>query len=111
MMINLFLIFISSLIISMALIPILIRSAAYLGVLDLPGERKMHAAPVARVGGIAFASGALASILLWTRIDPLLLSYLIGASVILCFGVLDDRINLDPKDKFLAQLLAALIVV
>lgn len=111
MTMDLFLLFISSLVISIALIPVLIRSAAYLGVLDLPEERKMHATPIARVGGIAFASGALASLLLWTSIDALLLSYLIGASVILCFGVFDDRINLDPKDKFLAQLLAALIVV
>lgn len=111
MTINLFLIFISSLIISMALIPVLIRSAAYLGVLDPPGERKMHAAPVARVGGIAFAAGALVSLLLWAPVDLLFVSYLIGASVILCFGVLDDRINLKPGDKFMAQLLAALIVV
>jgi UDP-GlcNAc:undecaprenyl-phosphate GlcNAc-1-phosphate transferase len=111
MTMNLFLIFISSLIISMMLIPVLIRSAASLGVLDPPGERKMHAAPVARVGGIAFAAGALASLLLWAPVDFLFISYLIGASVILCFGVLDDRINLDPKDKLLAQLLAGLIVV
>lgn len=111
MTVNLFLIFISSLVISMALIPALIRSAALLGVLDPPGERKMHAAPIARVGGIAFAAGALSSLLLWAPLDLLFTSYLIGASVILCFGVLDDRINLGPKDKLMAQLLAALIVV
>lgn len=106
-----FLIFIFSLVISMALIPFLIRSAARLGFLDLPGERKMHSAPVARVGGIAFAAGALASLFLWMPVERLLLSYLIGASLILFFGVLDDRTNLRPGNKFLAQLGASLIVV
>lgn len=105
------LIFVSSLVISIVLIPVLMHSAARLGALDLPGDRKMHTVPIARIGGIAFAVGAMGSILLWATVDRLLLSYLIGGLVIFCFGVLDDRINLNPKEKLLVQFLAALIVV
>lgn len=111
MMINLFFIFLSSLVICMGLLPFLIKGAAYLNVLDLPGGRKMHSAPIARVGGIAFATGALASILIWVPVDRVLFAYLAGAAIIIVFGVIDDRINLDYKKKLLAQLVAAAFVI
>ncbi|MBI3802953.1 MAG: undecaprenyl/decaprenyl-phosphate alpha-N-acetylglucosaminyl 1-phosphate transferase [Nitrospirae bacterium] len=110
-MINLFFIFVSSMVICMTLIPILMKSAAYLHVVDLPGGRKMHAEPIARIGGIAFATGALVSLLIWLPLDRLMVAYLLGAGVIVCFGVLDDRFGLHFKKKFLAQLAAAVIVV
>jgi UDP-GlcNAc:undecaprenyl-phosphate GlcNAc-1-phosphate transferase len=111
MMINLFFIFLSSLGICMGLIPFLIKGAAYLNVLDLPGERKQHAVPIGRIGGIAFATGALASILIWVPVDPIVFGYLCGAVIIVCFGVIDDRINLNPTQKLLAQLIAAALVI
>jgi UDP-GlcNAc:undecaprenyl-phosphate GlcNAc-1-phosphate transferase len=111
MVINLFFVFASSLVICMGLIPFLIKGAAYFNVLDLPGGRKTHSAPIARVGGIAFAAGALASILIWVPVDRIVLAYLGGAAVIVFFGVLDDRINLSVTQKLCAQLVAAALVI
>ncbi|WDT75629.1 MAG: MraY family glycosyltransferase [Candidatus Manganitrophus sp.] len=111
MVINLFFVFVSSLVICMGLIPFLIKGAAYFNVLDLPGGRKMHSAPIARVGGIAFAAGALASILIWVPVDRIIFAYLGGSAIIIFFGVMDDRINLDFKFKLLAQLIAAAFVM
>jgi len=107
---TLFYAFVCSLLICIALIPPLMRWAGPLRLLDMPGERKMHAVPVVRVGGIAMAAGALASILLFAPMDREVSSYLIGAGIILFFGVWDDRSSLDFKSKFMAQVLAILIV-
>lgn len=107
----LFFAFVGSLFICMALIPPLMKSAGRFQVLDLPGRRKMHHAPVARVGGIAFVAGTFAAVLIWIPKDDIVLSYLIGAAIIFLFGVWDDRANLDFRAKFLAQSAAVAIVV
>lgn len=107
----LFFAFVGSLFICMALIPPLMKSAGRFQVLDLPAGRKMHHAPVARVGGIAFAVGTFAAVLLWIPKDEAVFSYLIGAAVIFLAGVWDDRANLDFRVKFLAQSAAVAIVV
>jgi UDP-GlcNAc:undecaprenyl-phosphate GlcNAc-1-phosphate transferase len=108
---TLFLAFISSLMISMVLIPPLIKSAGWLQIMDLPDERKIHSVPIARVGGIAFAAGTIISILLWNPKDPVVVSYLLGGTIILFFGIWDDWSSLNFKSKFTTQLLATLVVV
>lgn len=107
----LFFSFIGSLVICMALIPALMATAGRLQFLDLPGGRKAHPAPVAKVGGLAFAAGTFAAMLLWAPRDPIITSSLMGGAVILLFGAWDDRVGLGYKLKFLGQLLAAAVVV
>ena len=94
----------------MVLIPPLVKSAGRFHVIDLPGERKLHTVPTARVGGIAFAVATFVSILIWNPGDPVIISYLLGALIILIFGVWDDWANLNFRAKFLSQIIAALVV-
>ena len=108
---ELFFSFITSLLICMALIPPLRLLAARFHIMDQPGERKVHQHPVPRVGGIAFAIGALASILWWGPKDSATLSVLLGGLIILGFGVWDDRANLGYRIKLLGQLMAAIAVI
>jgi UDP-GlcNAc:undecaprenyl-phosphate GlcNAc-1-phosphate transferase len=107
----LFFSFIGSLVICMALIPALMATAGRLQFVDLPGERKIHQTPVAKVGGLAFAAGTFVAMLLWAPKDPIITSSLIGGAFILLFGAWDDRVGLGYKTKFLGQLVAAAIVV
>jgi UDP-GlcNAc:undecaprenyl-phosphate GlcNAc-1-phosphate transferase len=107
----LFFSFMGSLIICMALIPALMATAGRLQVVDFPGGRKIHPAPVAKVGGLAFAAGTFAAMLLWAPKEQLITSSLIGGAVILLFGAWDDRVGLGYKSKFLGQILAAAVVV
>src|SRR5262245_51167866 len=107
----LFFSFIGSLIISMALIPALTACATRFRFVDVPQERHMHAAPIAKVGGIAFGVATFAGVLLWAPRDQLVLSSLLGGAIILLFGVLDDRTNLHYLMKFLGQVLAAAVVI
>jgi UDP-GlcNAc:undecaprenyl-phosphate/decaprenyl-phosphate GlcNAc-1-phosphate transferase len=108
---DLFFSFITSLLICMALIPPLRLLAGRFRFMDQPGERKVHQHPVPRIGGIAFAIGALASILWWGPKDSTTLSVLLGGLIILGFGVWDDRANLGYRIKLLGQLVAALAVI
>ena len=107
----LFFSFMTSLFICVAMIPPLRLLADRFQIMDHPGERKVHQLPVPRVGGIAFAVGACASILWWAVPDSTTLSALCGGSIILGFGVWDDRANLSYRIKVLGQLAAALVVV
>ena len=107
---GLFLSFITSLLITMALIPALRLLAERFHFMDQPGERKVHQHPIPRIGGIAFGIGAIASILWWVPKSSTTLSVLVGGLIILGFGVWDDRANLGYRIKLLGQLIAALAI-
>ena len=103
--------FVASLVICMALIPVLAASAGRLRFIDLPNDRKVHVTPTAKIGGLAFATGTFVATLLWAPHDPVVISSLVGAIVILLFGAWDDRAELPYQVKFLGQVLAAGIVI
>lgn len=108
---ELFFSFMTALLLSMALIPPLRLAAERFQVMDLPGGRKVHEHPIPRVGGLAFAIGACASIAWWVPKDAVALSVLVGSVIIVGFGVWDDRVDLSYRSKLVGQLLAALAVV
>ena len=66
---NNLLVFFAALAISVAIIPVMIRVAPRLGMVDMPDPRKVHAMPVPRVGGIGIVLGALIPLLLWMPLD------------------------------------------
>lgn len=103
--------FITSLFICMALIPPLQLNAGRWSFMDLPGERKVHANPIPRIGGIAFGFAALLSIFFWAPQDPIITPVLVSATIILGFGIWDDRANLNYRTKLVGQLLAIFVVV
>jgi UDP-GlcNAc:undecaprenyl-phosphate GlcNAc-1-phosphate transferase len=109
---NLLLAFIVAMAVTMALVPLLVRWATRMQVLDIPAERKLHAAPMPRVGGMAMVAGTLLALVIWLpRDDIRLLAYIAGAAIIFAFGVWDDREDLPAGAKVAGQLLAILIVV
>lgn len=96
---------------TMALIPLLMRYAAKLHLLDLPNDRKVHAESTPRVGGICMILGVLLPLLLWLPKGKQEISLLIGIGILFVFGVWDDRGNLDYRLKFLGQFIATVVVV
>ena len=103
--------FIVALAVTMALIPALARWASTFGLLDQPNERKIHLRKIPRIGGIAMIVGAMLPIILWVPFDQEVVAVFIGITVLLFFGVWDDRGDLDYRLKFLGQFLAAAVVV
>jgi UDP-N-acetylmuramyl pentapeptide phosphotransferase/UDP-N-acetylglucosamine-1-phosphate transferase len=73
-------------------------------------SRKVHATPIPRVGGLAMAGGVLVAALLTIRCSPGSLVFVCGAMLIV-FGALDDRFDLNYRVKLLGQLFAVGVVV
>ncbi len=108
---DLLLAFILAMVLTMALIPPLMRRAGVMHVLDAPEARKVHDHPIPRVGGIAMAIGGAVPLALWLEFDRLSLAFGAGALIVLLFGVWDDRATLAPLTKLAGQVVAVLIVV
>jgi len=105
------LLFVTAMVISMAIVPLMIRIAPRVGMVDLPDPRKVHTIPIPRVGGIGIVIGAIIPVVLWLPFDPLVTSYIFGCLVLLVFGVWDDSRELGHYVKFVGQFLAVLPVV
>ena len=84
--------------------------AARIGLIDEPGGRKQHLAPIPVTGGIAmfmgFAAAALGSGLIFGHTVALVSA--LGLLVI--SGVADDMHDITPRTKFWLQLAAALLM-
>ena len=106
----LFYAFLLSLLIGTVLTPCLMLGATRMGFLDQPDLRKVHKEPIARVGGMAFAIGALVAIGYWAPSSPLILAILAGSLIIVIMGSLDDLFDLRVRYKFGGQVLAAGVV-
>jgi UDP-GlcNAc:undecaprenyl-phosphate/decaprenyl-phosphate GlcNAc-1-phosphate transferase len=95
-----------------ALIPLCIRIAPQLGLIDAPNEsRKVHSQIIPRSGGLAMAVGIIIPLLWFLPPDSELLHLCLGGIIIVAFGLLDDSKNLHYTWKFLGQILATITVM
>ncbi|MBC5798408.1 MAG: undecaprenyl/decaprenyl-phosphate alpha-N-acetylglucosaminyl 1-phosphate transferase [Candidatus Eremiobacteraeota bacterium] len=97
------------------------KLALKVGVLDAIGERRMHAEPKPRIGGIAVYLGLAAA--LFVTIGFALhtslfhsandtqdfFGLLFGGTLIMLVGVWDDIMGMRPRNKFVAQIVVAII--
>jgi UDP-GlcNAc:undecaprenyl-phosphate/decaprenyl-phosphate GlcNAc-1-phosphate transferase len=104
--VELFLAFVVALSVTAALIPVLARLAPAIGLTDAPGPRKVHSAPVPRVGGLAMAAGLFIATLLTVELSPAVRGLLLGLLVLVLFGFWDDRVTLGYRAKFAGQVVA-----
>ncbi|MDD5693097.1 MAG: MraY family glycosyltransferase [Patescibacteria group bacterium] len=94
-----------------AITPTIRKLSVRYGAIDQPGKRKVHTVPVASSGGVAIFFAFLFAVLFFNRPTPEILGFLIGATILTCFGLLDDIFDFPPATKFFGQILAALIVI
>jgi UDP-GlcNAc:undecaprenyl-phosphate GlcNAc-1-phosphate transferase len=106
-----FVFLILALVLSLAIIPVMIRYAPVLGLIDKPDARKVHSRPVARVGGIGIVIGTLVSVLAALPASELIQAYVAGSLVLFLFGLADDRMELGHYVKFVGQFMAAGVMV
>ncbi len=96
---------------SMMLIPLLVRVASTIGLVDEPGPRKVHKEVIPRVGGIAIFLGSIVPLLIWMPRTQLSYSLLTALTILFLFGVWDDIKDINFRYKFAGQIAAALVVV
>ncbi|VAW50101.1 Undecaprenyl-phosphate alpha-N-acetylglucosaminyl 1-phosphate transferase [hydrothermal vent metagenome] len=97
--------------ISMAVVPLMMRIAPAIGMIDTPDSRKVHSEPIPRVGGLGIVIGAMVPMLIWLPFTDLAISIFLGAIILLVFGTWDDIAELGHYVKFIGQFAAACIVV
>jgi len=100
-----------SVFITLSLIPLFRKAALHFHAVDIPDARKVHKSPVPRMGGAAMALGAFIPVFVFMQKNAFLTGFILGAAVIILFGLADDLLNLKYKYKFAGQALAALIVM
>jgi UDP-GlcNAc:undecaprenyl-phosphate GlcNAc-1-phosphate transferase len=90
-----------------------VRVLAYkVGAIDVPAdERRMHKKPTPRMGGAAIFLSFTVTILLFCDIDSKLIGLLLGATLIVIIGILDDIYRLSALLKLVVQLIASAIPV
>jgi UDP-GlcNAc:undecaprenyl-phosphate GlcNAc-1-phosphate transferase len=103
--------FILAMVVTMAGLPVLVRLANRWLIVDQPGGRKVHTIPIPRVGGIAMACGVLVAALLTIHLQGADRWFLVAAGLLIVFGAIDDRFNLDYRIKLIGQLFAVSIVL
>lgn len=112
--------FIVALALALLLTPLVKKFAVKIGAVDVPNARKVHTRIMPRLGGLgiylAFVLGLIAVLpFLPDSLSPrdanFMKAFLIGGSMIVLIGALDDRFELSAKVKFLAQIAAACVVV
>ena len=99
--------------------PFVSKLAYYTNATDKPNARKVHEKIMPRLGGlaiyIAFLSGYLVfqlrSYIPNQSATSFLDAYFIASFIMIMTGMLDDMFELPPKPKFIAQFIAALIMV
>ena len=91
----------------------LVKTLAYkVGAIDVPkDDRRMHKVPIPRLGGLGIFLAFLLSVLLFARIDQQMRGILLGATLIVVLGVLDDIMALSALPKLIIQIIAAYIAV
>ncbi|WOV88317.1 MraY family glycosyltransferase [Sporosarcina oncorhynchi] len=107
----LFLAMAAAFIASIILTPLVIKFAHRIGAVDHPNYRKVHAAVMPRIGGLAIFGAFAVGYLLLRPQDDHAMGILIGAVIIIIIGFLDDMLDITAKAKLLGQIAAALVVV
>jgi UDP-GlcNAc:undecaprenyl-phosphate GlcNAc-1-phosphate transferase len=113
--------FVAAMALALVLTPLVKKLAIRIGAVDLPNHRKVHTRIMPRLGGVAIYASFTVGLLLilpWlpegtlSHYDRNLISaLLIGGTLIVLLGALDDKFDLPAKLKLLVQIGAACIVV
>lgn len=79
-----------ALVVAFVLTPLVRAYCRRRGLIDRPGARRSHRAPVARGGGLAISIALLSTILAFAPDDALVLPFSVGAAVVSLLGWRDD---------------------
>ncbi|MBB5173775.1 glycosyltransferase family 4 protein [Texcoconibacillus texcoconensis] len=96
---------------ALSLTPLVKRFAIKIGATDQPNNRKVHQKVMPRLGGLAIYASFMIGLLILQPDSPYVWPIVIGATIIVVTGVLDDMYELSAKWKLVGQILAAVSVI
>lgn len=103
--------FFIALVLSYLLTPTARLLAFKTGVLDRPLSTKAHAHPTPLLGGLAIFIAYVLAVIFTVGINKEIWSIILGGTILLIIGAIDDKAGMMPKMKLFAQVIAALTVV
>lgn len=100
-------------------IPRLRDFAVQVGWADQPNERRLNTEPLPNAGGLAIFAGFIISVIVAWALRPIVveivniqvLAILLGASLLVLVGFIDDQYGLSPLSRLLVQVLAAVLLI
>ncbi len=94
------------------LTPVLKRIAFKHGFLDVPRDkRRVHKKPIPLLGGVGIYFSTVICILIFVGLSREIIGLIIGSTIILISGLIDDKWDLSPKKKMLFQIVAAIVLI
>jgi UDP-GlcNAc:undecaprenyl-phosphate/decaprenyl-phosphate GlcNAc-1-phosphate transferase len=111
--------FIFAWVVTYLFIPKVRTFALKVGWADQPNARRLNQQPLPNAGGLAIYTGVVASIILAGCLSPFvlakvqiaILAILLGGSVLVIVGFIDDQFSLPPLFRLIVQILTALLLV
>ncbi len=94
--------------------PLVILFAKQFGLIDDPKKRKgphTHEKPIPRAGGLAIFLGFIICAVIFLPLTKQIVGILIGSAALVIIGLLDDKFDLSPKSRFIANFLVAGFVI
>ena len=104
--------FAAAFVLALGATPLARRAAIRLNVLDVPkDERRVHTRPVPMLGGVAIALSFSLCALIFSHRGQQLYGILVGGALMTRLGALDDKFDLPPVAKLIAQFAISAIPV
>lgn len=105
-------IFLAASAISFLITPFVIKLAFKIKAVDIPkDERRIHNKPMPRMGGLAIYIAFLICCLYYLKLDKQVIGIILGGTLILLMGIIDDVKQLKALPKLLVQIIAAVILI
>lgn len=100
-------------------IPVVRKFALRVGWADQPNARRLNREPLPNAGGLAIYAGVIAALVLASLLRPIeiqsvlaqVLTILLGGSILVLVGFIDDQFGLPSSVRLLVQILTALLLV
>ena len=101
------------------LMPAVRSFALKVGWADHPNERRLNREPLPNAGGLVIYTGVLAALVLATLLRPIIiegvlaevLTILLGGSILVLVGFIDDQFGLPPWVRLSVQILTAFLLI
>jgi len=111
--------FILAWLVTWRLIPTVRKFALRVGWADQPNARRLNREPLPNAGGLAIYTGVIAALVLATLLRPIelqgvlaqVLTILLGGTILVLVGFIDDQFGLPPSVRMFTQILTALLLV
>lgn len=106
--------FVTALLVAWAFHPLCRRVALKSGVVDRPNHRRLNDKPIPVMGGVGVFFGVVAAMaIMWWHLGGMIVEYiaLLCGFMILILGVIDDKYNLSPFVKIMAEMMLLSVAV